>query len=147
VVGFTFGNAANASRPTTASPAIAATSASTRALGRERSYHAKPAARTTAREHATKVVGLLTDNGADLFLGIEPRHLISHRLRFSRLYREIEFERRKIRVARLHVVFPGRKSDDARRDEPGPTYRLAVGLADDGIDRRPGSHLKHHSRR
>ena len=49
VVGFTFGNAANASRPTTARPAIAATSASTRALGRERSYQAKPIVRTTAR--------------------------------------------------------------------------------------------------
>src|SRR5215211_6589999 len=47
VVGFTFGNAANASLPTTASAASAATTASTRAGGFSRSYHAKPAA--TAR--------------------------------------------------------------------------------------------------
>ena len=44
VVGFTFGMAAKASRPTTASAASAATAASTRAGGFSRSYHAKPAA-------------------------------------------------------------------------------------------------------
>ena len=49
VVGFTFGNGANASRPTTASAASAATSASTRADGRERSYHANATARPNPR--------------------------------------------------------------------------------------------------
>src|SRR3954452_197960 len=44
VVGLTFGIAANASRPTTASAAIAATTATTRAGGRSRSYQPKPKA-------------------------------------------------------------------------------------------------------
>ena len=48
VVGLTFGIAAKASRPTTASAASAATSASTRAGGFSRSYQPKPAARASA---------------------------------------------------------------------------------------------------
>src|ERR671928_123674 len=49
VVGLTFGIAAKASRPTTGSAARAATTATTRAGGRPRSYQAKPAARASAR--------------------------------------------------------------------------------------------------
>jgi hypothetical protein len=59
VVGFTFGIAAKASRPTTASAASAATTATTRAGGFSRSYHAKPPARATAsrvREAACQVI-------------------------------------------------------------------------------------------
>src|SRR6476661_3366399 len=47
VVGFTFGIGANAIRPTVARAASAATSESTLADGRERSYHANPKPRTT----------------------------------------------------------------------------------------------------
>src|SRR6187549_3927269 len=49
VVGLTFGKAANASRPTTASAARAATTAITLAGGRSRSYQPKPQASATAR--------------------------------------------------------------------------------------------------
>src|SRR5437764_38027 len=49
VVGFTFGIGANAIRPTVASAASTATSASTRADGRMRSYHANPTASTAPR--------------------------------------------------------------------------------------------------
>ena len=49
MVGLTFGIAANASLPTTASAASAATTAMTRAGGRSRSYQAKPPASARAR--------------------------------------------------------------------------------------------------
>ena len=59
VVGLTFGMAAKARRPTTARAAIAATSASTRAGGRSRSYQAKPATRasaSTTREDSCQLI-------------------------------------------------------------------------------------------
>src|ERR1044072_3249654 len=49
VVGLTLGKAAKAIRPAIASAARAATSATTCAVGRERSYQAKPPIRTAAR--------------------------------------------------------------------------------------------------
>src|SRR3954465_12003284 len=48
LVGLTFGIGANAIRPTTASAASAATSATTLAGGRERSYQPNPSASTAA---------------------------------------------------------------------------------------------------
>ena len=49
VVGLTFGNAANAIRPSAANAASVPTSATTRASGRTRSYHANPPASASAR--------------------------------------------------------------------------------------------------
>ena len=49
VVGLTFGSAANAIRPSAANAARVPTSATIRASGRARSYHAKPAASASAR--------------------------------------------------------------------------------------------------
>src|ERR687895_154582 len=59
VVGWTLGSGANAIRPSAASAASVATSASTRAVGCERSYQAKPATRArprTSREAASQRV-------------------------------------------------------------------------------------------
>ena len=50
VVGLTFGSGANAIRPSAASAASVATSASTREVGCVRSYHAKPAAEREAED-------------------------------------------------------------------------------------------------
>ena len=58
VVGLTFGSGANAIRPSAASAASVATSASTRAVGCDRSYHAKPATRarpSTTSEAASQL--------------------------------------------------------------------------------------------
>src|SRR4051794_126691 len=61
VVGLTFGKAANASRPTTASAASAATTAITRAGGRSRSYQAKPHASATARRASEEACQLIAE--------------------------------------------------------------------------------------
>ena len=50
VVGLTFGSGANAIRPSAASAASVATSASTRARGCVRSYQAKPAPSASAEQ-------------------------------------------------------------------------------------------------
>ena len=50
VVGFTFGTAAKAMRPSAANAASVPTSATMRASGRVRSYQAKPASRPSAED-------------------------------------------------------------------------------------------------
>ena len=60
VVGLTFGSGANAIRPSAASAASVATSASTFDDGCERSYQAKPAASAQHEERRTRRAAQLT---------------------------------------------------------------------------------------
>src|SRR5919201_2549505 len=78
VVGLTLGRGAKATRPSAASAASVATSASTRGPGCERSYHAKRAASATASTAIAPAIKLMPAPPR-----IQPAGSPRHRLRFA----------------------------------------------------------------